>query len=100
MIQTSKLGDKFIAQKKVVEESVMLQYHFRSMGIKVFKPTPIFVENKIVVLNATNTGSNVKKKTGSLSWNFFRYYVDTHVVEMRKIHTIFFRPIHQTPGEQ
>ena len=34
----------------------MLQYHIRSMGIKVSEPTPVFVDNMSLVLNATNPG--------------------------------------------
>ena len=40
------------------------------MGIKVSKPTPVFVENINVVLNAKNTGSTLNKETVELSYQF------------------------------
>ena len=44
LVQTSKFGAEFTALNKVSdEESVMIQYHLISMGIKVSKPTPILL---------------------------------------------------------
>ena len=57
------------------------------MGIKVSKPTPIFVDKVSVVLNAANPGSTPNKKTVALSYHFVRENVANNVVEMRKIHT-------------
>ena len=86
-VQTSTFGAKVIALKKSAEESIMLRYHLISMGIKVYKPTPIFVESISVVLNATNPGSTVNNKTVVLSYRFVRGHVANNVVEVRKIHT-------------
>ena len=40
----------------------MLQHHFISVGINVYKPTNTFFDNISVVLNATNPGSTLNKK--------------------------------------
>ena len=66
-----KFGANFTVLKKTVEESVILWCHLISMGIKVSKPTPVLVENMSVVLNATDPGSTLNKKTVVLSYYFF-----------------------------
>ena len=67
--------------------SVTLHYHLISMGIKVSKPTPVFLDNMTLVLNATNTGSTLENKTVALRYHFIREHVDKKNVEERKIHT-------------
>jgi hypothetical protein len=69
-VQTSTFGAEFTALKKAVEEGITLRYYLRSMGIKVGKPTPIFVDNMGVVLNASNPGSTLNKKSEALSYHF------------------------------
>ena len=86
-MQTSTFGDEFTAVKKAVEGTVMIWYHLRSTGIKVFKPPPIFVENMSLVLNGTNPDSTLKMKTVEFSYYFVREHVANNVVEVRKIHT-------------
>ena len=82
-VQTSTFGAEFTALKKAVEETVMLRYHLRSMGIKVDKPTPIYVDNMSVVLNATNPGSTLNKKTIVLAYHFVREHITNGVIEIR-----------------
>jgi hypothetical protein len=55
------------------------------MGVKVTKPTPIFVDNLSVVLNAQNPGSTLNKKWIALAYHFVREHVANGVVEIRKI---------------
>ena len=62
-VQTSTFGAEFTALKKDFKESFMLWYHLRSMGIKVSKPTPAFVDIISVLLNASNPSSTPNKKT-------------------------------------
>ena len=57
------------------------------MGIKVSKPTPVFMKNMSMVSNATNIGSTVNKITVALSYHFLRENIANNVVEERKIHT-------------
>ena len=57
------------------------------MRIRFSKPTTIFVDNMSVVLNATNTGSALNKKTVALIYHFVRGHVANNGVEMSKIHT-------------
>jgi hypothetical protein len=57
------------------------------MGIKVGKSTPIFVENMGVVLNVSNPGSTLNKKSVALSYNFVQDHVANDVMEIRKIDT-------------
>ena len=87
LVQTSSFGAEFTALKKAVEESVTIRYHLRSMGVKVTKPTTIYVDNMSVVLNASNPGSTLNKKTVALSYHFVREHVANDVCRIRKIHT-------------
>ena len=84
-VQTSTFGAEFMALKKAVEEAITLRYYLRSMGINVSKPTPIFVDNMGVVLNASNPGSTLNKKSVALSYHFVREHVANDVIEIRKI---------------
>jgi hypothetical protein len=84
-VQTSTFGAEFTALKKAVEEGITLRYYLRSMGIKVAKSTPIFVDNMGVVLNASNPGSTLNKKSVALSYHFVREHVANSVIEIRKI---------------
>ena len=58
------------------------------MGTKVSISTPMFVESMSVVLNATNPGINLNKKTIVLCYHFVREHVANNIVEVRKINTI------------
>ena len=69
-VQTSTFSAKFTGMKKVVKESVVFCYHLRSVGIKVYKPTPLFVDNMSVVFNAKNPRSTLNKKAEALSYHF------------------------------
>ena len=84
-VHTSTFGAEFMALKAAVKEAVMLRYHLRAMGFKVSAPTPIFVDNMSVVLNASNPGSTLNKKTVALSYHFVREHVANDVIEIRKI---------------
>jgi len=86
-VQTSTFGAEFTALKKAVEEAITLRYYLRSMGIKVNKTTPIFVDNMGVVLNASNPGSTLNKKSVALSYHFVREHVANSAIEIRKIDT-------------
>ena len=52
-----------------------------------YKPTLIFVDNTGVVLNASNLGSTLNKKSVALSYHFVREHVANDVIEIRKIDT-------------
>ena len=55
------------------------------MGVVVNKPTPIWVDNLGVVLNASNPGSTLNKKHIALAYHFVREHVANDVIEIRKI---------------
>eukprot|EP00957_Ditylum_brightwellii_P137652 10493377-Ditylum_brightwellii.AAC.1 len=55
------------------------------MGVKVLEATPIFVDDMSVVLNATNPGSTLNKKTVALLYHFVREHVANDVIEICKI---------------
>ena len=57
------------------------------MGVKVSKPSPIFVKNMSVVLYENNSEISLNKKTVVLSYHFVRENVANDVVEVRKIDT-------------
>ena len=86
-VQTSTFGAEFTALKKAVEECITLRHHLRAMGVKESKPTPIYVDNLGVVLNATNPGSALNKKHVALSYHFVREHMSSEVVSIRKIGT-------------
>ena len=86
-VHTSTFGAEFTALKKAVEETVSLRYHLRAMGVQVTKPTAIWVDNMGVILNASNPGSTLNKKTVALSYHFVREHAANGVVSIRKIHT-------------
>ena len=86
-VQTSTFGAEFTALKKAVEDCITLWYHLRAMGVLVSKPTPIYVDNLGVVLNATNPGSALNKKHIALAYHFVREHMSSKVISVRKIHT-------------
>jgi hypothetical protein len=51
----------------------------------VSKPTPIFVDNMSVVLNGSNPGSTLKKRSVARSYHFVREHVANSMAEMQKI---------------
>eukprot|EP00957_Ditylum_brightwellii_P043047 3260923-Ditylum_brightwellii.AAC.1 len=71
--------------KRAVEEAVSLRYHLRAMGVKVSKATPIFVDDMSVILNATNPGSTLNKKTVALLHHFVHEHGANNVIEICKI---------------
>ena len=72
VVKTSTFGAEFTEMKKSVNESVMLWYHLIKMGIKVPKPTPIFMDSMSVVLNATNPGITLNNRIVVLSYHFVK----------------------------
>ena len=42
-VKTPTFGAEFVALKKAVEEAITLRYYLRSMGVKVTKPSIIYV---------------------------------------------------------
>jgi hypothetical protein len=84
-VQTSTFGAEFTALKKAVEKVITIRYHLRSMGVKVISPTPIWVDNMSVILNATNPGSTLNKKHVALAYHFVREHVANDIIEIRKI---------------
>ena len=55
------------------------------MGVKVSKPSIIYMENMSVVLNTTNHGRALNKKHIALSYHYVREHVANKVVSVRKI---------------
>eukprot|EP00957_Ditylum_brightwellii_P184605 14059347-Ditylum_brightwellii.AAC.1 len=51
----------------------------------VSKSTPIFVDNKGIVLNATHPNSTLNKKNVALAYHFAREHVASEVVKIKKI---------------
>ena len=55
------------------------------MGIKVDKATNVYIDNMGVVLNASNPGSMLNKKSVALSYHFVREHVANNVIEIQKV---------------
>jgi len=86
-VQTSAFSAEFAALKRATEEAMTLRHYLCAMGVKVSKPTPIFVDNMSVVLNASNPGSTLNKKWVALSYHFVREHAANDIVSIRKIDT-------------
>ena len=71
---------EFTALKKAVEDVITLHYYLWSMGIKVDKATNVYVDNMGIVLNASNPGSTLNKKSVALSYHFVREHVANNVI--------------------
>ena len=80
-VHTSTFGSEFTALKKAVEVAITIRYHLRSMGIKVEKPTKIFMDNKSVFLNIANPASTLNKKAIALAYHFVREHQAGGVIE-------------------
>ncbi len=87
LVQASTFVDEFTALKKAVEEAITIRYHLQSMGVKISKPTPTWMDNMGVVLNASSPGSPLNKKHIALSYRFVREHQANNVVSIRKIDT-------------
>ena len=55
------------------------------MGLKVTKPTTIYVDNKSVFLNAANPARTLNKKAIALAYHFVREHQAGGVVDIRHI---------------
>ena len=84
-VQTSTFGSEFTALKKAVEVAITIRYHLRSMGVKVTKPTKIFVDNKSVCINSSNPASTLNKKAIALAYHFVREHQAAGIVEIHYI---------------
>lgn len=65
--------------------AITIRYHFRSMGVKVTKPTKIFVYNKSVCINSSNPASTLNKKAIALAYHFVREHQAAGIVEIHYI---------------
>ncbi len=86
-VHTSTFGAEFTALKAAVEEILEIRYFLRSMGVHVTKPTPIFVDNLGVVINATDPSSSLNKKAVALAYHFVREHQAGKVISVHTIHT-------------
>ena len=73
-VHTSIFGAEFTVLKDVTELAVTLRYHLRVMGVEISKPTNIYVDNKSVVINATNPASTLNKKVIALAYHYVRQH--------------------------
>ena len=55
------------------------------MRVPVTKATPLYVDNMGVVINATDLGSTLNKKTVALAYHFVREHVANDVIDIRKV---------------
>ena len=55
------------------------------MGIKISKPTKIFVDNMSVVINAANPASSLNKKAVALAYHFVRQHQAAGVIDIHHI---------------
>jgi hypothetical protein len=84
-VQTSTFGAEFTGLKKAVKQTITVRYYLPSMGVQVSKPTPIFVDNMSVVLNVSNPGSTLNKRSVALSYHFVREHVAYFMSEIQKL---------------
>ena len=55
------------------------------MGVKVLKPSAIYVDNKGVFLNSLNPSSSLNKKFLALSYHFVQEHLANNVIKIVKI---------------
>ena len=55
------------------------------MGVHVSKPAVIYADNMSSIINATEPGSQLKKKYLALSYHFCREHFSAGIVNIRKI---------------
>jgi hypothetical protein len=71
-VETSSFGSEFIAMKQCCEYIQGLRYKLCQMGIAIDKPTYIFGDNKLVLVNLSEPHSQLKKKSSSIAYHFVR----------------------------
>ena len=54
-VQISTYGAEFTALKRAVEHAIVIRYHLRSMGIKVSKPSYVYVNNRATTHNTVGS---------------------------------------------
>jgi len=81
-VHTSTFGAEFTALKDATELAVTLRYHLRAMGVEISKPTNIYVDNKSVVINATNPASTLNKKAIALAYHYVRQHQSGNVINI------------------
>lgn len=84
-VHVSTYGAEFMALKKAIEHAVDIRYHLRSIGIRVTKPTDIYVDNMAVIINSTNPGISLNKKMVALAYHFVREHIANGVIHVKKI---------------
>ena len=63
----------------------MICYYLRSIGVKVLKPSEIYVDNEGLFLNLVNPASSLNKKFRALSYHFVQEHVANNVIKIVKI---------------
>jgi len=81
-VHTSTFGAEFTALKDATELAITLRYHLRAMGVEITKPTSIYVDNKSVVVNATNPASTLNKKAIALAYHYVRQHQSGNVINI------------------
>ena len=86
-VQTSTYGAEFTALKRAVEHAITIRYHLRSMGIKVSKPSCVYIDNRARTLNTNDPGSTLNNEYIALAYHFLQEHVHGKVVKVHKIKT-------------
>ena len=69
-LQTSTFRTEFTALRTAVEDTVIICYYLRNIGVKVSKPSMIYVNNEELFLNSVSPASLLNKKLLALSYHF------------------------------
>ena len=86
-VQTSTFRAEFKALRTAVENTVMIHYYLRSMGVKVSKPSTIYADNEGVFLNSVSPASFLNKNFLALSYHFVQEHVANNVIKIVKINS-------------
>ena len=70
IIETISFGSEFMSMKQCCEFIRGIRYKLRMMGIPVYMPTYIFVDNQSVLANTSHHHSVLRKKSSSIVFHF------------------------------
>jgi hypothetical protein len=84
-IASSTFGSEFVATRIAIELIIALRYKLRMFGVPIEEATNLFVDNKSVVLNASNPTSVLKKKHNAIAYHKVREAVAASIVRIAKV---------------
>ena len=83
-MESRTFGSEFVAMKTAIEMVEGLRYKLRMMGVEIQGPTSIFCDNDLVVKNAANPESTLKKRHNAIAYHRVRESIAARTVKVSK----------------